>query len=80
MTNNPRTADPILDELHAIRRRMHDDCGGDLARLVAQMRERQAESDHPIASIPVQSNQITKDCTGAADSAVPSGEPSAAAQ
>ena len=69
MSDNPRPADPILDELHAIRRKMHDDCGGDLAELVARIRERQEKSDHPIASIPVQGDQTKKRCTEAADQA-----------
>ena len=65
MTDKPRTSDPILDELHAVRRKMHDDCGGDLSRLVAQMRERQDNSGHPIAPIPVSGHHVTKRCTGA---------------
>ena len=58
MSDNPRDADPILDELHAVRRKMHDDCGGDLAELVARIRERQDKSDHPIAAIPVGGTEI----------------------
>ena len=61
MSDNSRTADPILDELHAVRRKMHDDCGGDLGELVLRIRERQNKSDHPIAPIPVQGDQVTND-------------------
>jgi len=39
---------------------MHDECGGDLAELVARMRERQEKSDHPLAPIPVQRAPATK--------------------
>ncbi len=60
MSDEPRAADPILDELHAVRRKMHEDCGGDLAELVARMRERQDKSGHPIASIPVSASQVAK--------------------
>ena len=59
MSDNRRGSDPILDELHAVRRKMHDDCGGNLAELVALMRERQNVSGHPIATIPVPGRQIT---------------------
>ncbi len=80
MADTPRTFDPILDELHAVRRKMHDDCGGDLSELVAQMRKRQNSSGHPIASIPVPGHRITKECTGATDNPVSDGEPSSPAQ
>ena len=74
VTDTPRTFDPILDELHAVRRKMHDDCGGDLPELVAQMRKRQDSSGHPIASIPVPGHRTTEECTKAADNAVSDGE------
>jgi hypothetical protein len=35
---------PILDELHAIRDRMLADAGGDLHKLLARLREREAVS------------------------------------
>jgi hypothetical protein len=69
MSDNRRGPDPILDELHAVRRQMHDDCKGNLAELVARMRERLNVSGHPIAPIPVPGKQITKRCTEAGDRA-----------
>lgn len=69
MNDDPRSSDPILDELHAIRRRMHDECGGDLNELVARIRERESRSDHPLASVPVRRSQATRECTKAADPA-----------
>lgn len=38
------TQNPILDELHAIRERLLADAGGDLHRLLAGVREREAAS------------------------------------
>jgi len=55
MINNPHTHDPILDELHAIRRQMNEDYGGDLSRMAVEMRKRELNSNHPIAPIPVSS-------------------------
>ena len=80
MANNAPIRDPILDELHAVRRHMHDDCGGDLAEIVARMRKRQSDSGHPIASIPVPNRHRTRECTGAADTVVSDGESSPAAR
>ncbi len=74
MADTQRTFDPILDELHAVRRKMHDDCGGDLSKLVAQMRKRQESSGHPIAPIPVPGHRAAEECTKAADNAVSDGE------
>ncbi len=53
MSNLDCTSDPILEELHAIRRQLHDECGGDLTRLAREMRQRQESSGHTVASVPV---------------------------
>lgn len=47
------TADPILDELHRTRRRMLEECGGDLDELVARLRARERASGHPLTHVPV---------------------------
>lgn len=53
MTDKNQSTDPIIEELHTVRRKLHDDCNGDLDKLAREMRERQDASGHPIASIPV---------------------------
>ena len=45
--------DPILDELHAIRRQMLEECGGDVDKLVAGIRERQDRSGRIVSPTPV---------------------------
>jgi hypothetical protein len=40
MTDKTRRKDPIIEELHAVRRKLHDDCGGDLDKLASEMRKR----------------------------------------
>ena len=37
--------DPILDELHEVRRQMLTECGGDLEKLLSSLQKREAESD-----------------------------------
>jgi hypothetical protein len=37
--------DPIVEEVHRIREKMWDDCGGDLDRLIASFRA--SEAEHP---------------------------------
>jgi hypothetical protein len=46
-------SDPVLDELHSIRSQLHDECQGDLAAMVAEMRDRQKTSGHPIVPLPI---------------------------
>ena len=58
MTNNP-----ILDELHAARKKLLTDAGGDLDRLVAGIRAREAKSSHKVVSVPVVGSQKTKRST-----------------
>ena len=67
MSENPRASDPILDELHAVRRKMHDECGGELAEIVARMRQRQDKSGHPRAATPVPRTQMTQKGSDSAD-------------
>ena len=44
--------DPILDELHAIRRQMLTECGGDLERLVVSIQKREKESGRVFMELP----------------------------
>lgn len=44
------THNPILDELRDAREKLLADAGGDLAHLVAGIRERQAKSGHKVVS------------------------------
>ncbi len=37
--------DPIVEEVHRIREKMWDDCGGDLEHLIASFRS--SEAEHP---------------------------------
>lgn len=74
------TKNPILDELRAAREKLLDDAGGDLDRLVAGIRGRQAKSGRKIISGRVGDSHRTKECTGAADSAVSGGGSSSAAR
>jgi hypothetical protein len=42
--------DPIVEEIHRIREKMWDECGGDLDRLVASFRASEAEHPERIVS------------------------------
>ena len=44
------TNDPIVEEVHRIRARMWDECGGDLDRLIASFRAGEAEHPERICS------------------------------
>lgn len=55
------TIDPILDELHATRRRLLEDSGGTLEGLVAGLQKRQRESGRKMVE-----TQRTIRCSGAA--------------
>ena len=65
MTNNP-----ILDELHAARQKLLDECGGDTAEYLRQAAERLQASGRPIAKL----KQRTIRCNGAANSDEPAVE------
>lgn len=60
---------PILDELHAIRAKLLADAGGDIDKLVAGIRARQAKSGRIIATGSVRDHRTGR-CTGAAKSGV----------
>jgi hypothetical protein len=51
MNDSDCKTDPILEELHSIRRQIHDECQGDLELMVAEMRSHQVLSGHPIATL-----------------------------
>lgn len=53
-------SDPVLDELHAIRRDMLAECGGDLEGLVAAIQKRESESDRVIARKPAEEKTVTE--------------------
>ena len=74
------TKNPILDELRAAREKLLDDAGGDLDRLVAGIRERQAKSGREVVAGPVGDSHRTEESSGGADEAVPDGKPSAQAR
>ena len=42
--------DPIVEEIHQIRREMMAECDGDLKRLVARLRERETEDASRVVS------------------------------
>ncbi len=69
------TKNPILDELHAVRKQLLADAGGTLDVLVDRLQAEQEESDRPRYRA-----RRTEDRTGAADNAVPDGESSPAAR
>lgn len=50
MTDKLMTTDPVIDEIHQIRREISDRFGGDLHAILADARQRQAESGHPVWS------------------------------
>lgn len=74
------TKNPIFDELRAAREKLLDDAGGDLDRLVAGIRERQAESGRKIIFGRVGDPHRTDEITEDADSALPDGKSSSAAR
>lgn len=53
MSTESGYTDPILDELHAIRKQMLADCGGDLERLVTSLQKREGESGRVFVKLPV---------------------------
>jgi hypothetical protein len=50
MTDKLMTTDPVIDEIHQIRREISDRFGGDLHAILADARQRQAASGHPVWS------------------------------
>ena len=44
------TTDPVIDEIHRTRREISDRFGGDLHAILADARQRQAASGHPVWS------------------------------
>jgi hypothetical protein len=50
--------DPILDELHAIRKQMLTECGGELDRLVASLQKREAESGRVFIKMPAEGDTL----------------------
>jgi len=51
--NRPVYDDPVVAEVHAIRKALLDDCGGDLAEYRRRTRERQAASGRHIITSPL---------------------------
>jgi len=51
--NRPLYDDPVVAEIHAIRKALLDDCGGDLAEYRRRSRERQASSGRHIITSPL---------------------------
>jgi hypothetical protein len=45
--------DPVVAEIHAIRKALLDDCGGDLAEYRRRSRERQAASGRHVITSPL---------------------------
>ena len=70
------TKNPILDELRAAREKLLDDAGGDLDRLVAGIRHRQARSGRKVVSGRVPDSRRTEQSAEDADGAVPNGKTS----
>jgi hypothetical protein len=50
MIQNSTTPDPVLDEIHRIRREISERFGGDLKAILADARKRQEASGRPIWS------------------------------
>lgn len=47
------TRDPIVEEIHRIRKKMWEECGGDFDKLVARWKAAEArDKDHPILKPP----------------------------
>ncbi len=57
--NQKLMTDPVIDEIHRIRREMSDKFGGDLAAMVEDARQRQATSGRPIWK-PKTTNSLTQ--------------------
>ena len=51
--SRPVYDDPVVAEIHAIRKALLDDCGGDLAEYRRRTRERQAASGRQIIRSPL---------------------------
>jgi hypothetical protein len=66
------TRNPILEEIYSARDKLLAEAGGDMHRYIQDARARALASGRPIA----EPKQRTKDCTGAAHNAVPTGESS----
>ncbi len=67
---------PILDELHETRERLLTEAGGTLEGLVAKLQGDERKSDREF----MRPKGRTKDCTGAAEIAVPDGPSSPSAR
>jgi len=52
MPNDVFRTDPVLDELHAIRRQMLAECGGSLEKLVERIQQEEAASNRVFARVP----------------------------
>lgn len=57
----PLYDDPVVAEIHAIREKMLADCGGDLRRLMQQVRQRQRASGRRVRPLPAGSPTVTDD-------------------
>jgi hypothetical protein len=57
---------PILDEIHAARQKLLEDCGGDVHAYVEDARKRALASGRPIAT----PRQRTKRCSGLANAPI----------
>jgi len=49
----PLYADPVVAEIHKIRQRLLDDCGGDIVQFRRRLRERQTRAGREIIHGPV---------------------------
>lgn len=67
----PLYDDPVVAEIHAIRAKMLTDCAGDHRKLMEQVRARERTSSRRVIAAPPAPEHSTKECTGAADSAIP---------
>ena len=54
MATDAYYSDPVLDELHSIRRDMLAESGGDLEGLVAAIQKRESESERTIMKMPAE--------------------------
>jgi hypothetical protein len=48
MIQKPTTTDPVIEEIHRVRREISDRFGGDLRAIVEDARKRQAASGRPM--------------------------------
>ena len=53
MTNQPIYDDPVVAEIHAIRKALLDECDGDIVKYRRRTRERQAASGRRIITSPL---------------------------